>query len=139
MVGFVLAFLLGVATSYAVLSTPRKISNTARVKTIGVGIYAYSNKTVPVTSIDWGLLDPGQSKNFSCYVFNESNAPITLSMTTEAWLPGNTATYVTLSWSYRGSQILPGANVPVVFTLALSSSVQGIDTFSFTIVVTGSG
>ena len=137
--GFVLAFLLGVTATYAVMSTPQRISNTAKIKGVGVGVYAYSNKTVPVSSIDWGLVEPGQSKNFTCYVFNEGNAAINLSMTTENWVPNTASTYITLSWNYAGSQIPAGAYVPVTFNLAVSSSIQAIETFSFTIVLTGSG
>jgi len=137
--GFLLAFLLGASLTYAVMTVTRRIESTAQVKAVGVGIYAYDNKTGILTQINWGVLEPGQSKNFTCYVFNEGNTPITLTMSTENWTPTNAQTYVSLTWNYKGSQITPSDYVAVTFTLSVSANVQGLDTFSFTIVVTGTG
>jgi hypothetical protein len=48
--------------------------------------------------------------------------------------PNEHATYVSLSWNYKGSQIPTGAYLPVTLTLAASSAVAGIEAFSFTMV-----
>ena len=117
----------------------QRIPNTARVKAIGVGIYKDINFTVPVTQIDWGIVEAGESKNFSAYVVNTSNVPITLSVATEDWSPVNASNFITLTCSYDGTEIAADGFVFVTFVLHINEEISGIDAFSFTIVVIGSG
>jgi len=117
----------------------QRIENVARIKVIGVGIYKDMNFTVAVTQIDWGIVEPGDSKNFSAYIVNKSNIPITLSMTTEEWQPANASNSITLTWSYAGEEIAVDGYHFVTFVLNVDQAVSGIDAFSFTIVVIGSG
>ena len=41
----------------------RTISNMGYVKAIGVGVYWDQNCTNAVSAIDWGILEPGSTKN----------------------------------------------------------------------------
>ena len=132
-------FLLGVVSTLAVMQWTQRIENVARIKVIGVGIYKDMNFTVAVTQIDWGIVEPGDSKNFSAYIVNKSNIPITLSMTTEEWQPANASNSITLTWSYAGEEIAVDGYHFVTFVLNVDQAVSGIDAFSFTIVVIGSG
>ena len=117
----------------------QRIPSSATLKAVGVGIYKDINFTVSVTQIDWGIVEAGESKNFSAYIVNRSNVPITLSMITENWNPTNASNFITLTWNYDGSQIAVDGYVFVTFMLSVDHATSGIDTFSFTIVVTGSG
>ena len=132
-------FLLGVVSTLAVMQWTQRIENVARIKVIGVGIYKDINFTVAVTQIDWGIVEPGESKNFSAYIVNLSNIPIKLSMTTEDWHPANASNSITLTWSYTGDEIAVDGYHFVTFVLTADQAVSGIDAFSFTIVVIGSG
>jgi hypothetical protein len=123
----------------AVLQFATKIGNTATVKTVGVGVFENVNCTVPLTSIDWGFLQPGQIANYSAYVLSESNVPITLSMYTADWNPANASEFIALTWNYAGKTISPHASVPVTFSLAVNASISGISTFSFDLWIVGSG
>jgi len=123
----------------ASVQTSRTVSNTGSVKAVGVGVYWDSGCTSPVSSIPWGMLDPGSSKNVTCYIRNEGNSVSTLSMYTSNWNPSSASSYITLSWNYGGQSISPGGVVKVTFTLSISASINGITSFSFDITIIGSG
>jgi hypothetical protein len=139
LVACLLCFALGSFSTLAVMQWSQRIPSLATVKAVGVGIYKDVNFTVSVTQIDWGIVEAGESKNFSAYIVNRSNVPITLSMTTEDWNPANASDSITLTWNYNGTQIPAGSYAFVAFVLDVSQTIAGIDAFSFTIIVTGSG
>jgi len=116
-----------------------RIPTTATLKLVGVGVYKDINFTVPVTQIDWGVLEPGQNVNFSAYIKNLSNVPITLTMHTESWTPANASSFISLSWDYSGKQINVSGSIPITFTLTIAPTTVGLTTFSFIIVIVGSG
>jgi len=135
----VLALLAGSVITFAVMQWTRRIPSSASLKVVGIGVYKDVNFTVSVTQIDWGMLEPGEKKNFSAYIKNESNVPITLSMWTEDWNPLNASSFISLSWNYDATQIPVDGSVPVTFALHVDAATSGIRSFSFTIVVVGSG
>jgi len=138
-IALAVAFLLGSVSTFAVMEWSQRVHNVARVKVVGVGIYKDINFTVSVTEIDWGIIEPGESKNFSAYIVNESNVPLTLTIRTENWSPLNASSFMTLSWDYNGTQIGMGGSVPVTLTLQVAQTVSGIESFSFDIVIVGVG
>ena len=123
----------------ASVETSRTVSNAGTVKAIGVGVYWDNECTNPLSSIYWGMLEPGSSKNVSCYIRNEGNSASTLSMYTSNWNPSNASEYMVLSWDYGGQAFNPGDVVQVTFTLSVSASIEGITSFSFDIIIVGSG
>src|SRR3989337_3256212 len=98
-------------------TTSRTFSNSGSVKGIGVGIYQYQNCTSPVSSFNWGTLDPGSKVNKTVYIRNEGNSPATLSMAASNWNPSSASSYMTLSWNYGGQTLNVGASIQVKFTL----------------------
>lgn len=137
--GTVLAFaVLGmVVTALGALVATRTISNTGYLKAIGVGVYWDSGCTSAVSSIDWGALEPGVTKNFTIYVRNEGNVQVRLSMTTSNWNPPSASSYITLSWNRENYVLTAGSVVSAVLTLSVSSSISGITSFSFDIIIAG--
>jgi len=121
-----------------ILNSSIKIGNVGviNVKTIGVKAYLDSGCTQEVSSIDWGVLEPGSTKSFTIFIKNEGNVDMTLSLSSENWVPQSASTYITISWDYNGSPIAPGQVVQVNLNLQVSSSISGIDNFSFDIVIT---
>ena len=120
-------------------ATSRTFSNSGSVKGIGVGIYQYQNCTSPVSSFNWGTLDPGASVNKTVYIRNEGNSAATLSMVKSNWSPSTASSYVTLNWNYAGQTLSVNQVIQVKFSLSVSSSVSGITNFSFDITITASG
>ena len=117
----------------------RTITNAGSVKTIGVGVYWDQALTNPVASINWGTLEPGSNVNRTVYIRNEGNAAATLSMATSNWSPSNASSYMTLTWDYGGQTLTVNEVRQVRFTLAVSSSVAGITSFSFDITIAANG
>jgi len=138
LVTYVLALSL-VGQVLSAVQTSRTVSNAGAVKAIGVGVFWNNECTDPLSSIDWGILEPGSSKNVTCYIRNEGNFVSTLSMYASNWSPSNASDYLTLSWDYGGQSINPDDVVQVTFTLSVDASIDGITSFSFDITIVGSG
>ena len=117
----------------------RRITNRAAIKAVNVNLYQDPALTVPLTEINWGVLEPGEEKNHTAYVTNESNVPVTLFLSTENWSPLNASSFVALTWDYDGQPIAVGGFVEATFTLAVDPAISGIETFSFDIIIVGSG
>jgi len=140
LVAYTLALgLFNSASSQATVQTRDTISSGGAVKAIGVMVYSDENAANRLTSIDWGIVEPGEDKNVICYIRNEGNFAVTLSLLTENWSPPTASQYITLSWNYDGHSIGLGEIVEVTINLDVSDSVSGITDFSFDIVIVGSG
>ncbi|MFQ5836467.1 MAG: hypothetical protein ACE5HG_01290 [Candidatus Bathyarchaeia archaeon] len=137
LVTYTLALSLGGQVLSAV-QTSRKVSNAGAVMTIGVGVYWDNGSANPLSSIDWGMLEPGSSKNVTCYIRNEGNSVSYLYLSTSNWNPSGASDYITLSWDYGGQPINPDEVVQVTFTLSVSAGIDGITSFSFDITIVGS-
>lgn len=121
------------------LQTSRTVPNTGAVKAIGVGVYWDRDCTNPLSSIDWGILEPGSSENVTCYIRNEGTSASTLSMYTSDWNPSNASEHISLNWDYGGQSVSPDEVVRVTFMLSISATIEGITSFSFNIIITASG
>ena len=125
------------ALVFGLLSASTTISNTGNVKTVGVGVYWDSSCSQEVSLIEWGSLDPGETSSVTVYVRNEGSVAVVLSMTTENWDPTLASSYITLDWDRDDYVLSSGESVQAVLTLSVSSSITGITSFSFDIVITG--
>ena len=109
------------------------------IRAVGVGVYWNGGCSNIVTSVDWGVVEPGATKNVNVYIKNEGSDPVTLSLATENWNPAAASSYMSLTWDYGGQVIVADGVVEVTLTLSVSDTIEGITSFSFDIVITGSG
>ena len=112
-----------------------RIVGRGTVKAVGVGVFWDSNCTDQVSFIDWGMVEPASMNNVTVYVRNEGNVAANISLATENWNPSNASDYLALGWNYDGGQLNPREVAQVTLTLTVSSSVQGIESFSFDIII----
>lgn len=126
-----------VVTAVGALVATRTISNVGSVKAIGVGVYWDSSCTNPVSSINWGELQPSIMKNVTIYLKNEGNVKMKLSMTASNWSPAQASSYMTLSWNCENYVLNPGAVVSAVLTLSVSPNISGITSFRFDVIISG--
>ena len=126
-----------IVTAVGALVATRTISNVGSVKAMGVGVYWDSSCTNPVSSINWGELQPGIVKNVTIYVKNEGNVKMKLSMTASNWSPAQASSYITLSWNRENYVLNPGSAISAVLTLSVSPSISGITNFSFDVIISG--
>ena len=138
----IIAYTVGLSFVGQVLSESQTITTvptTGVVEAIGVDVYWDYQCTNPLTTIDWGTLEPGSDVNVVCYIENSGTSPVTLSMTTANWTPSAASYYIILSWDYGGQTIGVGDSRRVEFTLSVSQNIQGISSFGFDITIVGSG
>jgi len=119
--------------------TSKTIPNVGVVKAIGLGVYWNATLTNKVSSIDWGVIDPGSNKNVTVYIRNEGNSVCSLTLNTANWNPSVASNQMTLTWNYGGQSINVGAVIQVELTLSVSASVTGIISFSFDINIVANG
>lgn len=124
--------------AYAFLGQTR-ISNFGRIKAVNVGVYEDLACMKPLNIIDWGMLEPNEAKTTSCFIRNEANVPVTLALTTENWIPLNASSFLFLGWDYAEEILTVNEVVEVVFSLSVSPDIEGIENFSFDIIVIGEG
>ncbi len=127
------------SAAYGLLTIQRTIHGTGAIKGVGLGVYWDLQCTDATSSLDWGLLEPGSTRDFTLYLRNEGNSALTLSMASENWIPASATDYMTLTWNREGQQIIPDEVIGFVITLSVSQNVQGIGSFSFDTIISGTG
>jgi hypothetical protein len=139
----ILAFLIGVVSTLfvvtALFQANVQIRSVAAIKAVGVAAYWDPAFTVPVVNVDWGIIEPGDTKNASCYIVNTSNVPVILILTTSNWQPLNASNFISLTWNYDEHEIPVNGYTLVTFSLHVDPATTGITGFSFDITITGSG
>jgi hypothetical protein len=115
------------------------IPNAGAVKGVGVEIYWDSACTNPTTSIVWGTMDKGSSKQVTLYVKNTGNAAATLTKTIRNWSPTTAANYFSVTWDYANQTIGVNKALQVNLTLSIASTVTAITSFNFDLIITATG
>jgi len=134
-----LLVIAGFFSSYPELQQGQIVGSKGEIKTVGVSVWQDLNLTIPLTSIDWGVLYPSENKTVSSYLRNEGNSPSTVSMLTENWQPTNATNYLSLSWNLEGVIVEVSETLETQLTLTVSPDIQNITSFSFDIILSGSG
>jgi hypothetical protein len=130
--------LLSVAAAYGVEQSQVRIAATGNIKAVGLGVYSDQACTGPLSSIDWGLLEPGASKTTTFYLKSTSNVNASLALSESNWVPVLASGYISLSWNRESYRTRPGEVVSVTLILQVSSSIQGVNSFSFDAIITAS-
>ena len=125
--------------SAGVLTSSQTVGSTGTVSSINVGVYSDSACTVPLTSIAWGTVAPGGSTTKTVYVKNTGTVQMTLSMTKANWNPAGANGPISITWDREGTAVAAGQVATAVLTLAVSSSISGISTYSVDITIVGTG
>ena len=86
------------------------------------------------TEIAWGSINAGSYVSRTIYIKNSGSTEVVLSFLTDEWNPVETSRYLTLSWDYDGSPVKIGNVLRIKLTLAVDSSINGVDRFSFDVI-----
>lgn len=97
----VLTGIVVTALATGLLMAYQRVPNYAYVKSVGVGVYWDAACTENVTTISWGLLEPGSNTTKTVWIKNTGNIPLVLNMTAESWNPTEAENYITLTWNRR--------------------------------------
>jgi hypothetical protein len=129
-----------VSQAFPATQTTKTLSSAGSIQiqtSAEIGVYSNYQCTTPLTSLSWGTLEPGGSQTRDCYIKNEGDTALTLSLETSNWNPTEAASHLTLNWNYNENPVDPDAVVHVTFTLSVSPNIQGITSFSFDINIVG--
>ncbi len=108
------------------------------IKTAGVEVYYDEDCQNPVGSIDWGMIEPGFSKNITIYVKNRGNTPLVISINTSDWQPSIAEKYINVSLVTEKPVVDPKTVAREAINLYVSKDVQEIITFfNCTITIVG--
>jgi hypothetical protein len=116
-------------------SSLRLIGTRGIVKVIGVGVYWDANCTSLVSSLNWGTIEPGTTKNFTVFIRNEGNVVATLFKNETNWSPVNASAYISLEWDYDDHTINPSDTTQTTLTLMIAPDAQGVKDFNFDIAI----
>jgi uncharacterized repeat protein (TIGR01451 family) len=120
---------IGIAIVFA--TSVLTINNTGII-TEGLAAYQDPGCTIPLTSISWGSLTPGQITTYQFYLKNIVSVPIANLVLTDPTIPAS----LSLAWNDGGLTVQPGASITATLTLTVSSSATGTP-FAFDITITG--
>ena len=92
--------------------------------------------TQNVTSIDWGELKPGTTKNITVYIQNkELYAGMLANISSYDWSPVLAEQYMNVTWSFGGLPINPRRQREVKMFLAVAPDITNVNDFNFTILI----
>jgi hypothetical protein len=131
LVTFVTVFSLVLATGVSQVRIPAS----GDIKAVGLEVYSDPACTIPLVSIDWGLLNPGETKSVVCYLKSTSNVNASLSLSLAGWDPAHAEEFITLVWNRESAVITPDTVLPAEFTLHVDHTVHGVSSFSFDVVI----
>lgn len=101
---------------------------------LNFGVYWDRFRTQPVESIDWGVLEPGDSKNTEVYIANFEDKPIYI-----IGAFSNNSDPIEFEQHHNVSvvlsQIEPLRVIPVNLTLTISENITDINNFKFDLVL----
>mgnify|MGYP001146971320 CR=1 FL=1 len=130
---------------FAVLTSQKNLGVGVRViSDVEIGIYDSSTSTTEIVNVDLGNILPTETKTFSIWINNTSAIDLSLSFTTENWLPdyaeGN------MTFTYKAGKDYPAGAFPILaghrkgeveFSLTALDTWISSEDISFTIVITG--
>jgi len=137
MIALILMIVLGSIVVYSLDIVHWNIGNRGNVRSIGVSIWEDPDRAAPLTFIDWGVLEPGQTENKTAWIENNGTASLTLTLTTDSWIPEASTQFIGLSWDYQNQTIAKDEMIMVNLILSVSPEISGIDQFDFNIVIAG--
>jgi len=139
---FVLALILAVLLSFCaheLLFQKSSVPGASAVETgANIGVYWDVICTQLVSSINWGNMTPGDTREAVVYVRNEGNQTLALNLTSMNWTPANASQWLTFSWNYSNNLIEAGKVLTVNPTLHVASPFGGgFSSFAFDILFGG--
>ena len=127
------------ATSYGAISVNKSLSSNGSVSvTPNLGLYSDSNCVNSLSALDWGEITPGNNLTRTVYVKNTgTGTSLTLNISTSSWNPTIANGPITISWDKEGTRLAPMQSTRAVITLASSSSIVDVTSFSVQILISG--
>ena len=91
-----------------------------------------------MTTINWGVLEAGETSHIPIFVKNIGETKITLGLFTENWSSQQASENMHLSWDYDGIIIQPNQIVNGSLTLQIDQNCPELSQYGFDIIIVGS-
>jgi hypothetical protein len=128
------------STTAALFTVSQNISTQGTIRTTpNIGVYSDSQCTQNLTSINWGITDPGTSTTHTVYVKNTGTETMTLQLSVNNWSPADSSDYITVTWDKQNTQLTAGQSITATLTLTIDSDITSITTFSNSVTISGTG
>ena len=111
------------------------IKQTISVIQSPIDLFSDANLTKPLTYIDWGILYPDSSKTVLCYIKNNRDVTLNLTLCTKNWNPENASSFISITWNYTYLVINPSEVKGIEISIYVSPDVKKDTTFSNDIVI----
>ncbi len=127
------------ATTYGAISVNQSLTTNGSINvTPNLGLYSNSACTTSLSNIDWGTITPGNNQTRTVYVKNTgTGTSLTLNLSTSNWTPTTANGPITISWNKEDTRLAPSQSTAATITLASSSSIVDVTTFSVQILISG--
>jgi hypothetical protein len=130
-------FLSNTHLIFGLISTVLPLGSSGVVSSANINAYKEVGCVNELSSVSWGSISPGGSKQVTVYLKNIGSVALVLSLSTSGWSPSGAGGYFSLTWNYGGQTLQPNQVLSVKFTLSVSGSIKDITDFSFDIYITG--
>ena len=94
--------------------------------------------SIKMTTINWGVLEAGETSHIPIFVKNIGETKITLGLFTENWSSQQASENMHLSWDYDGIIIQPNQIVNGRLTLQIDQNCPELSQYGFDIIIVGS-
>lgn len=111
------------------LQVQRRIQNQASI---------VSNEGLELSrsTIDWGNLEPGETKTENVTATNTWNTQVNLDINVTNWQPREAEKFIQVTWNYQAETLSANQQYRISFELTVDPDISGIEQFSFDIYVT---
>ena len=137
--GVVIISALMIVGVSGLLTATKTIDSSGTIMAINIEVYSDLACTQPLSSLDWGIPEPGDTVNRVVYLKNTGNADMSLNMYVSNWTPSGVDTYLSLSWDQENTVIAPDEVLQSTISLLVESGISGITDFSYQITLQGTG
>jgi len=97
-----------------------------------------SKLSSPLSSLNWGTLYPGSSKEQTFWIYNNHTInSMKLNCTTRDWLPKEASNYMVVTWDSEKAILAPESFIKVTLQLTVFKNITGITIFRFNNTITG--
>lgn len=134
-----LLLMVFVSTVIAVQVVSHLIGNDGNLIVSGVEAYFDSGCTIIADQINWGNMEPNDSKQVLIYVLNTGTTELSLTIYADGFTPTSLEPYLLFEAHYiEGKVLAPDEVYPVSLELTVQPNPPAEPNFSFTIHVEGS-
>ena len=125
----VLFSIVSLGVSVALLTVSVRIPSHGTLRCLGLGFFGDAAGSLPVSELDWGLVEPGGVVVVTVYARNNGTVSGVMGLTVSEWVPVLAGEYMNVTWNREGYVLPVDVIVPVTFTLRVSGLIHDVTSF----------